>query len=264
MQRALTPVQSRRTSSPKSFLPEQRPLTRPRASDSLLELRHALGNRGMQSILGSGRSSPQSSEARCSCGGSCSRCSERESHAFEGRVLANLPSLTTALMAAAESRAFQPGEEEEERPLFWRDAAFRSNRDSDSDGHEHQGAAGIECDGAGGFRIDMGGWASAKCGIADCVRGHEQVHIDYRRSHGHADDCKKADGTPVAAGVKPPSLSASELKESECQAYTNELECESNLLRGASKECKPEIQSMIDDPDVGTKKMKGQFCGGGC
>jgi hypothetical protein len=182
-------------------------------------------------------------------------------------MLSNLVRLAGVLAGTAESRVLLAGEEEEERPPFaftGSRASWEPNLSADADGQEHQGAGGIECDGSGGFRVNLGGWATAKCGIADCVRAHEQTHIDYRLTHRHADDCKKPDGSPRDAGVKPPNLSAGELKESECQAYTKELECETNLLAGASKECKAEIQSVIDDPDTGTKRMKGQFCGGGC
>jgi hypothetical protein len=221
-----------------------------------------LGNRALLSLLGPEAGHSGSEPRSCSCGGSCTRCSGTAPLAFERGELSKLPALPGALVRGMEARATETDEEEEQRVPSWYEAA-RLRDTEGPEGQERNGAAGIECDGSGGFRIDMGDWATAKCGIADCVRGHEQVHIDYRQKH-YPDSCKNADGTSKTAGTKPTPLPADALRESECQAYTYELDCEEKLLPGATEECKKEINKMLDSPGWGTKAQKKKFCGGGC
>jgi hypothetical protein len=131
---------------------------------------------------------------------------------------------------------------------------------TEDDGYEHNGSAGIECDGSGGFRVDIGSWSTAPCGIVDCVRTHEETHIDYRLRRGFKDSCKKADGKPIDAGVKPPPLPADDLKKSECAAFTAEIACQEANLSKASAECKPKIEEHLK----ADKAEKERNCGGGC
>jgi hypothetical protein len=130
------------------------------------------------------------------------------------------------------------------------------------DGQPHQGAATIVCDGSGDYRVALNSWAGAKCGIEDCVRRHEESHAaDWRKRW--PDGCKNADGTPKPDGSQIPLGGPGYddfLKKSECDAYTTEVPCEQAALAGATKECKPYVQGVLDD----TKNQQKKYCGGGC
>ena len=78
----------------------------------------------------------------------------------------------------------------------------------------HAGSATIVCDGSNGYRVDMGGWAGAPCGIAGCVRRHEEQHIaDWQgRWPNGCKNKKNGDTIPLGgAGY------AAFLKASECR-----------------------------------------------
>jgi hypothetical protein len=77
----------------------------------------------------------------------------------------------------------------------------------------HNSSATIVCDGNGDYRVSLGWAATATCGIRDCVRQHD----------------------------------AAFLNQSECTAFTGEVTCETNLLRGATAGCRATIQTVLAD-----------------
>jgi hypothetical protein len=214
------------------------PVRRPALASRAPKLESLLGNRAFQNMVAiGGAASPR----RCSCGGSCDKCSRDQSQIAE--TLARLPA---PLRKSLESI----GDDELEHFMA-------PSRHIEHDGQPHQGAATIVCDGSGGYRVQLNSWAGAKCGIEACVRKHEESHAaDWRKRW--PDGCKgKANGDQIPLGG--PGYDAF-LKKSECDAYTTEVPCEEAALSGASKECKPYVQGVLDD----TKKQKKAYCGGGC
>jgi hypothetical protein len=120
------------------------------------------------------------------------------------------------------------------------------------------GSATIVCDGAGGYRADLRGWAGAPCGIEACVQRHEESHAaDWRGRWPNG--CKNPDGTPKPYGSAIPlggAGYAAFLKASECTAYTVEETCVTPLLTGASATCRPQLQSHLAD----TRAQKAANC----
>ncbi|MGH2368306.1 MAG: eCIS core domain-containing protein, partial [Chloroflexota bacterium] len=123
----------------------------------------------------------------------------------------------------------------------------------------HQGSATIVCDGAGGYRVHLGWAATYGCGIAGCVRQHEESHIaDWQGRWPNG--CKNADGTAKPDGSRVPTGGAGYdafLRRSECTAYTGEVPCEETLLAGASAACRPRVQAVLND----TRRQKTAYCG---
>ncbi len=199
-----------------------------------------LGNRAFRELLGGERAAPPQ---KCSCGGTCDKCS-RERHLPSRDTLARLPE---PLRKSLES------EEDDELELF------QSGGPSREEGYAQPraGAATIVCDGSGGYRVQLNSWAGAKCGIEACVRKHEESHAaDWKKRW--PDGCKgKADGDQIPLGG--PGYDDF-LKKSECDAYSTEVPCEEAALSGATKECKPYVQGVLDD----TKQQQKKYCGGGC
>lgn len=121
-----------------------------------------------------------------------------------------------------------------------------------------QGDATIVCDGAGGYRADLRGWATAGCGIAGCVQRHEESHAaDWRGRWPNG--CRNPDGTNKPNGssipLGGPGYDAF-LRRSECTAYTVEETCVTGLLGGASASCRPQLQSHLAD----TRAQKATYC----
>jgi hypothetical protein len=118
-----------------------------------------------------------------------------------------------------------------------------------------QGDATIVCDGKGGYRVAMGAWAGAGCGIEGCVRRHEQSHIaDWKARWPKG--CKgKKDGDTIPLGGKG---YAAFLKKSECKAYTVELTCVTgkHTKTKAKEPCKKTLKDHMDD----TAAQKKLFC----
>lgn len=120
------------------------------------------------------------------------------------------------------------------------------------------GSATIVCDGNGGYRVDLGGWAGAPCGIEACVTRHEESHIadwEGRWPNG----CKNADGSNKPDGGAIPlggAGYAAFLKQSECDAYTVEEGCISPLVAGASGACKTTLEAHLAD----TQNQKTSYC----
>lgn len=194
---------------------------------------------------------------RCSCGGSCSKCSNDDDSAALRKWLSVAPgALRKTLeeddadvhgLAAGPSRCGGGGREHV----------------SPGEAKPHQGAATIVCDGSGGYMPQLNSWAGAPCGIEDCVRKHEESHArDWQKRY--PDGCKNADGTPKAAGADIPLGGpgySDFLKKSECDAYTVEVPCEEAALSNATTdECKTYVKSTLDD----TKKQQKSYCEGGC
>jgi hypothetical protein len=208
-------------------------------------LESLLGNRAFRELIGTGTGGQPH---RCSCGGTCSDCSGAERWPFRPE------------------RKSLESEADDELEKLWapsRDhGACGLPHAHGRDGQPHQGAATIVCDGAGDYRVQLNSWAGAKCGIEACVRRHEESHAaDWRKRW--PDGCKNADGSPKADGAQIPLGGPGYdefLKKSECDAYTTEVPCEETALAGASKECKPYVQGVLDD----TKKQQAKYCGGGC
>lgn len=117
------------------------------------------------------------------------------------------------------------------------------------------GAATIVCDGKGGYRVQMAGWAGAGCGIEECVRRHEQSHItDWKARWPKGCEGKK-DGDTIPLGGKGYDAF---LKKSECNAYTVELTCVTGKhdKAGAKDPCKKTLKDHMDDTAV----QKKSFC----
>lgn len=118
------------------------------------------------------------------------------------------------------------------------------------------GAATIVCDGNGGYRVALRGWAGAACGIEGCVRRHEESHAaDWRRRWPKG--CKdKADGATIPLGG--PGYAAF-LRKSECDAYTTEISCVTPLYQAARKNgtaCEATLKNHLDD----TRNQQQSFC----
>lgn len=118
------------------------------------------------------------------------------------------------------------------------------------------GAATIVCDGKGGYRVALRGWAGATCGIEGCVRRHEESHAADWRSRWPQGCKDKADGDQIPLGG---AGYAAFLKKSECDAYTTEISCVTPLHEAAKKKgtaCEATLKSHLDD----TKNQQKSFC----
>ncbi len=122
----------------------------------------------------------------------------------------------------------------------------------------HQGSATIECDGSGGYRVNLGWAATARCGIRDCVRRHEESHItDWRGRWPNG--CRNADGTNKPAGSQVPTGGDGYdafLRQSECRAYNIEVPCEEALLRNASEDCRDYVRNILGD----SRNQQRSYC----
>lgn len=116
-----------------------------------------------------------------------------------------------------------------------------------------QGDATIVCNGSGGYRVALNGWAGRPCGIEACVRSHEEQHItDWQGRWPNG--CKdKADGAQIPLGG---AGYAAFLRASECSAYTVELACAERALAAATDACKPTLRTHIAD----TRAQRTSFC----
>jgi hypothetical protein len=121
-------------------------------------------------------------------------------------------------------------------------------------GSPRAGDATIVCNGTGGYRVDMGSWAGAPCGIEGCVRRHEQQHIADWQGRW-PDGCKgKKNGDTIPLGG---TGYAAFLKASECSAYTVERNCIAPLAAKAKTEpCKTRLKDHLDD----TERQKKSYC----
>ena len=255
----------------------------PTIKSMMLNLQRHAGNKAVQSLLSPAEGSRGHHQKGCSCGGTCPACRQkkqaqkamREAQAqlFRGvkrpeahEIYMPPGGLRRVMRAPLESEA-------EDLDMLAGRRLLRSacgstgelpdelKRASASPGdqHVHQGPATVVCDGAGDYRVEMGGWASATCGIPDCVRLHEESHIEDLKKR-YPDGCKNADGTPKPDGTSHPTGGAGYsdwLKKSECKAYSTEIPCEEALLSGSSASCRPTLQDMVDD----SKRQKKKFCG---
>ena len=118
------------------------------------------------------------------------------------------------------------------------------------------GAATIVCDGSGGYRVAMNGWAAATCGIAACVQKHEESHASDWKGRW-PDGCKdKADGAQIPLGG---TGYAAFLKRSECTAYGVEETCISPKAAAAARgrtACEVTLRDHLAD----TRTQKGTYC----
>jgi hypothetical protein len=119
------------------------------------------------------------------------------------------------------------------------------------------GAATIVCDGKGGYRVALNGWAGAKCGTKDCVRKHEQSHAKDWKGRW-PDGCKgKKDGDKIplgGAGYK------DFLKKSECTAHTVDLSCANTLLTAKTKAKDKACITTVKDYIKLTSEQKKSYC----
>jgi hypothetical protein len=118
------------------------------------------------------------------------------------------------------------------------------------------GAATIVCNGRGGYRVAMNGWAGATCGIAGCVRRHEESHAtDWRRRW--PEGCKdKADGAQIPLGGDGYDAF---LRTSECTAYGVEENCIVPLYNAARRDstaCETTLRDHLAD----TRTQKASYC----
>jgi hypothetical protein len=127
------------------------------------------------------------------------------------------------------------------------------------DGFRHPtagGAATIVCDGNGGYRVALNGWAGAPCGTEGCVVKHESQHAaDWKKRW--PDGCKpKADhpdGSDIPLGGDGYDAF---LNDSECKAHTVDLACADDLLKTATGDCKAKVQHYRDL----TAEQKKAYC----
>lgn len=118
------------------------------------------------------------------------------------------------------------------------------------------GAATIVCDGSGGYRVAMNGWAGATCGIADCVRKHEQSHASDWKGRW-PDGCKdKADGAQIPLGGTGYDAF---LKRSKCTAYGVEETCISPKAAAAARG-KTACEVTLRDHLADTRTQKAKYC----
>jgi hypothetical protein len=118
------------------------------------------------------------------------------------------------------------------------------------------GAATIVCDGSGGYRVAMNGWAGASCGIADCVRRHEESHATDWRGRWPQGCKDKADGAQIPLGG---TGYAAFLKTSECTAYGVEESCiepKYNAAVTARTACAATLRTHLAD----TRTQKASYC----
>jgi hypothetical protein len=208
-----------------------------------------LGN-GVRELMTVAAAQPR----RCSCGGACDSCSKQQDRS---QPLARLPG---PLRKSLES------ETDDEAEIFGApsrlDVGCALRERLQHDERPHQGAATIVCNGAGDYRVALNSWAGAPCGVEACVRLHEESHAaDWRKRW--PDGCKNADGTPKPDGADIPLGGPGYdefLRKSECDAHTVEIPCEQAALDGASKDCKPYVQDVLND----TVDQRNKYCGGGC
>ena len=106
-------------------------------------------------------------------------------------------------------------------------------------------SAHVHC--SNGIEIDVGFAASACYAVQECIRVHEQVHIDDYYSGQLS--CIN-DGGPGAIGGYGSNLDASE-----CRGYSAELSCLTNALSDGQG-CSDEIQARIFD----VQGSQNQYC----
>jgi RHS repeat-associated protein len=103
------------------------------------------------------------------------------------------------------------------------------------------GANTVICDGQGGIIAQIEpNTETAKCGVADCVRAHENQHIADWRSYGFAGSCAgRPRGTVVTFN------SNCQVKRSERSATIAELDCLRSKCSGSCGECREIIERRI-------------------
>ena len=241
----------------------------PRSHDGLLGLQSLFSNQALQSMLGGGVTRAERVEKTCACGGSCSKCSQ-EKDSVLGKHLAQ-----QLLERATVQRKPLEDEADEEEPVVkpmpvhsdcgsscglhdW----MEPDRTRETDEQVHQGAATVVCNGSGDYRVDLGGWATATCGVVDCVRKHEESHIADLRVR-YANGCKNADGSSKPDGTPHPTGGADYAdwrNKTECTANTVEIPCYEALLKNSSPECQPVVEGVLKQ----TEQDKKKYCSGGC
>lgn len=176
----------------------------------------------------------RSLQRRCACGqhtiggATCDSCKEKKNHLFQ---------------RPGKSVGEQPDDHGEEKPS------------------PRQGAASIQCNGAGGWEIDYGTYAGATCGTRACVTAHESSHIaDWRAKWPNGCNGQPKGYLPKGDPPDNPLMSASEyqefLKDSECRAHTADLDCAKSLPKTGA--CKKTVEDYID---LTTKQKESWNCG---
>jgi len=141
-------------------------------------------------------------------------------------------------------------------------AGITDTRDKRQKRQPYNGSATIVCDGSGGYRVDLGSYASATCGTQACVTAHEQSHIADWKAKWPTGCAGKPAGGPVPKGDPPdnPVMTVDEynsfLEESECKAHTVDLECARAIP--ATGHCKGAVESYV----ALTEKQRAQHCKG--
>jgi len=123
-----------------------------------------------------------------------------------------------------------------------------------------QGAATIQCNGAGGWQIVYGSYAGAACGTQNCVTAHESSHLaDWQAKWPNGCTGQPAGYLPKGDPPDNPLMSASEyksfLKDSECRAHTADLDCAKALPKTGG--CKQTVEDYIDL----TTNQRKNWCG---
>ncbi len=124
-----------------------------------------------------------------------------------------------------------------------------------------QGAASIQCNGAGGWEITYGTFAAAGCGTKACVTAHESSHMaDWQAKWPNG--CKGQAKGYLPKGDPPdnPLMSVPEYNKfrnkSECRAHTADLDCAKSLPKTGA--CKKTVEDYID---LTEKQKKKYDCG---
>jgi hypothetical protein len=121
------------------------------------------------------------------------------------------------------------------------------------DRRPHQGDATIVCDGSGGYRVDLRGWAGRPCGS----RPASAVTSSSTSPTG-------SDAGPTGARTSPTAATspwaatgyAAFLRASECSAYGVELTCATTALASATGDCRATLRAHVAD----TRAQRDRHC----
>lgn len=208
-------------------------------SNSLLRLQQQYGNRYVNQVVALGRVGNIGPKRDCACSPESTEDKQKDNHPVRAVYEVGIGNDEGVEGEASEAMRMVPAPHSQ-------------------DDLPHNGSATIVCNGRGGYRVAMGGWAGAACGIAGCVRRHEESHIADWQGRW-PDGCKNADGTSKPDGSTIPLGGPGYntfLRQSECTAYGVEEGCVQDLLRNASEGCRTTLRSHLTD----TQNRKNGYC----
>jgi hypothetical protein len=137
-------------------------------------------------------------------------------------------------------------------PMTWIDAAGLIAVRKGSKSH-------VQCDGNGHYEIILSNhdWNSK---VRKCVEQHEQDHInDYKKRYGESSCQKKRKGEFPSEDLPGEPAGGYERwhDQSECDAYTAEVECDEKILRSCPARDRPDVQIERNSD----RRQRDYFCG---